>query len=196
MPEKLHNRHESNELPKDSSETLSEQKETLADNKEHLNSLIEKEQKNKHEKLEQARDDIEQHAISKEESVTTNQTEKQPEPVYFTRADRERSFQATMHHVRSQLNKPERTLSKIIHQKQVEQISEVAGKTIARPSGILGATSIVAVGLTVVLLIARHTGFKLSGSEFWILLCLGYVVGLSFEFIRKPFSRSANKTNK
>lgn len=194
MLEKLRNHHESNESQKSSSETLSEQKETLANNKEHLKSLVEEEQKNKHEKLEHAREDIEQHAVSKEESATANQTEKQPEPVYFTRADRERSFQATMHHVRSQLNRSERILSKVIHQKQVEQISEVAGKTIARPSGLLGATSIVAIGLTIVLLIARHTGFKLSGSEFWILLCAGYIVGLSVEFIRKPFSRSANKT--
>lgn len=143
---------------------------------------------NKGEQLETARNVVEQEATTKEELQLPN-NEKKREPIYFTKADRERSFHTTMHHVRSQLSRPSQTFSKLIHQKQIEKTSEFVGKTVVRPSGVMGAATAALIGVSILLFFAKHVGFQLSGSEFWILLCVGYLAGLLLEAIRKLFSK-------
>jgi hypothetical protein len=102
-----------------------------------------------------------------------------------TKVDKENAFKAIMHHTRNGLKKPERTFSLIIHQPVVEKVSEVAGKTIARPSGIMGATVAAFIGLLSVYGIARFIGFPLSGSEMPLLLAIGFGVGLFLEWAVK-----------
>jgi hypothetical protein len=109
-----------------------------------------------------ARETIEHEAVSKQESHLPSD-EKKPQQRYFTKTDRERSFRLTMRHVRSNMSKPQRSFSTLIHQPQIEKISDVASKTVARPSGILGATTVALLGMGFILIIAKHTGFTLAG---------------------------------
>ena len=90
-----------------------------------------------------------------------------------------------MHHVRKDLKLHEKTLSKIIHQPSIEKASEFAGKTIARPSGIMGATIAAFIGLLFVYGVAKFAGFELSGSEMPLLLVIGFVLGLFIEWTYK-----------
>lgn len=93
------------------------------------------------------------------------------------------TFKRTLTEIRHKLSKPERTLSKVVHQPLVDKLSHVGEKTIARPSGILGAGLIALIGSTVVLYAARHYGFSYNLSVFFILLLVGYLAGLVIELL-------------
>lgn len=159
-------------------------------------SHAEKLNQNRHEKAERARGgqeqakteaqhQVEQEAISGKE-IAPQQSEKVAHIDQRTRSEQKLdSFNTTMHHVRQKLSKPERTLSKVIHQPVVEKASEVAGKTIARPSGVIGGTVAAFVGLLSVYGIAKFAGFSLTGSEMPILLAGGFALGLFVEWVGK-----------
>ena len=153
--------------------------------KEQIESKAEKAQKSP-EAEQVARHEVEAQAISGAEMIPTNSESTQqsatPPP---TKADKSKSFKTTMHHVRKDLSGPERTLSRVIHQPAIEKVSEVAGKTIARPSGMIGAAVAALVGLAFVFGIAKYAGFSLSGSEMPLLLIIGMLLGLLAEWAYK-----------
>lgn len=128
--------------------------------------------------------DIETHAVSGKEYPAT-QAEHRQQASPLTRLDKERGFETIMHQVHNNMSRSERTFSKFIHQPAIEKTSEIAGKTIARPSGIIGATIAAFVGLLSVYGIAKFAGFGLSGSEVPILLCAGFAAGLFIEWFVK-----------
>lgn len=102
----------------------------------------------------------------------------------ITAKEKERVFQETMKSVRSHLNAPERTFSKIIHNKAVEKTSDVVGNTVARPNAIL-AGSLAALLLTgAVYILARTFGYPLSGFETIGSFIIGFVLGILFDFFR------------
>lgn len=138
---------------------------------------------NKHER-ETIRHEVHEQAISGAEYHKPQSEQRQP-IVPHTKADKEHSFNTIMHHVRQNMSKPERSFSKFIHKPIVEKTSEVAGKTIARPSGIAGAAIAAFIGLFSVYSIARFAGFELSGSEMPLLLAGGFVLGLLSEWMFK-----------
>ncbi|MCA9308929.1 hypothetical protein KC973_00985 [Candidatus Saccharibacteria bacterium] len=118
--------------------------------------------------------------------VTNTETEDTPQDDSpTTRDDKRHSFNTTMHHVRKELPKSERAFSKVIHQPVVEKTSEFVGKTVARPSGVLGATIAGFIGLLLVFGVAKRVGFALSGSELPLLLGVGLLVGLVSEWFYK-----------
>lgn len=179
MSERAPQSHESkNRL---SSKESREHKERL---KEHLEGAAEKsaesstaEQEARHEVLETA-------PLAAELANTENEGAPQQDPP-TTREDKRRSFNTTMHHVRKDLPKTERTFSKVIHQPVIEKTSEFVGKTVARPSGVLGATIAGFIGLLLVFGVAKRVGFALSGSELPILLAAGLIIGLITEWFHK-----------
>jgi len=138
----------------------------------------------KHEAVDAARHEVHEQAVSGAEYEQPKTEHSQPTP-HYTRKDKEHSFNTTMHHVRRQLSRSERQFSKFIHQPVVEKTSEVLGKTVARPSGVIGGTVAAFVGLLSVYSIARFAGFQLSGSEMPLLLGVGFIVGLLTEWVYK-----------
>ena len=102
------------------------------------------------------------------------------------------NYRQTMVTLRHRLGPTSRSFSKLIHTPIVEKTSAVIGSTVLRPSVSLGATT-TAVFLTgFIYLYARHYGFLLRGSEIWITLILGGVLGLFIEAVYKLlFRRSA-----
>ena len=85
--------------------------------------------------------------------------------------------------VQRQETKSERALSKVIHQPAVQATSEVAAKTISRPSGILGGGVVAFLGGSVYLYLAYHIGFVYQPTVFLVLSLVGFVVGLVLELL-------------
>lgn len=173
-----------------------EKHETTHLSAEQLKAHHEQLEKARHEKAEHAKRSSEHDHIRNAEQLakaeatasselTSNQAEKPAHERSYTREDKAHSFNTTMHHVRQQLTGPQKVFSKVIHQPVVEKTSEFVGKTVARPSGILGATIAACIGLLSIYSIARFAGFSLSGSEMPLLLIGGFIAGLLIEWIFK-----------
>lgn len=102
----------------------------------------------------------------------------------ISKGQRDASFAATMKEVRLQMPAPKRVFSKVIHTKPVEKASEVTAQTIARPNAILsGAVAAFVVTLGVYLL-AKNYGYSLSGFESIGAFVLGWIIGLTYDFIK------------
>lgn len=137
-----------------------------------------------HRKQEAERQIAELAKTKKEHEQKPTSENRQPATIR-SKADKEYGFRATMHSVRKEMSAPERQFSKFIHRPVVEKVSEVAGKTVARPSGIAGAAVAAFIGLLTVYGIAKFAGFTLSGSEMPLLLAGGFIMGLITEWLVK-----------
>lgn len=142
------------------------------------------------ENLEDARHEALEKATSKEKLAEDHEkTERAPSPAErrngpIGKAERDTSFNMTMKEVRSQMSAPSRTFSKIIHNKAVERVSEVTGNTIARPDAILSGAIFAFLMTLGVYLVAKNLGYPLSGFETIGAFALGWILGLSFDFIK------------
>ena len=123
-------------------------------------------------------------AKPKEDYKTETEKPKHTE-LPHTKAEKDHGFDTIMHHVRQNMSKPERAFSGFIHKPVIEKTSEVLGKTVARPSGIAGATIAAFIGLLSIYSIAKFAGFSLSGSEMPLLLAAGFAIGLFAEWAFK-----------
>jgi len=99
-------------------------------------------------------------------------------------------YQRTLLKIRRHLSPPARATSKFIHQPVVEAVSEVAGKTVARPSGLLGGGFIAFIGTSAYYYMTRHYGYDYHSSVFLALLVGGFVVGWILEGFWRGFRRS------
>ena len=86
---------------------------------------------------------------------------------------------------RKQFNFAERQLSRLIHQPVVETISELGGKTVARPSALLGSGLAGLFGGGIYYLIVKTYGYEYRFSLFLYLLGAGLVAGLVVEAAAK-----------
>lgn len=86
-------------------------------------------------------------------------------------------------HIRRQLGAPSRALSHIIHQPVIRAVSEGAGKTVSRPSGLLGGGLVALIGTSGYLYLSRHMGFEYNYGVFLVLFAGGFVLGLILEFL-------------
>lgn len=160
--------------------------------KDHVEKNAEKAQKHSPE-TSTIRHEVKEQAISGAEYHKPQSEQRQPHPHGRTKKDKKVAFDTIMHDVRTNMSKPEQTFSKLIHQPVVEKTSEIAGKTIARPSGIAGAALAACIGLLSIYSVARFAGFQLSGSEMPLLLALGFIAGMLAEFIYKSIRSIAAK---
>lgn len=175
---------------KNSHEQHGERHISKAETKQHHERLNENREKaaeqaknNKHE-TETIRHEVQDTAISGAE-YHKPQSEQRQVTTPQTKADKLHAFDTIMHHVHQSMSKPERAFSSFIHKPVVEKTSETLGKTVARPSGIAGATIAAFIGLFSIYSVAKFAGFELSGSEMPLLLAVGFAAGLLTEWIVK-----------
>lgn len=83
--------------------------------------------------------------------------------------------------LREQESLPERTLSRVIHQPVIRAISEGAGRTISRPSGLLGGGLVAFMGSGSYLVLAKYLHFTYNYSVSLALFAGGFVFGLLLE---------------
>lgn len=150
-------------------------------------SLEKRQQEQSPEQLEELRSTIDKHAEAASEH-RPKKAERDQQPSVSV-ADKKQSYTQTMHRVRSRLNPAGKAFSAVIHTPGIEQASELAGKTIGRPSGILGGGIVTTLGVGGVFFVAHRNGFALSGSEFILLLIAGWILGILSEGLIKIFRR-------
>jgi hypothetical protein len=104
-----------------------------------------------------------------------------PAPRRIDRALKQITLRRELQQIRRQLPRPARAFSQVIHQPAVRAISEAAGRTVSRPSGLLGGGLLAFTGTSIYLYLARHIGFTYNYLVFLLLLAGGFVLGLLAE---------------
>ena len=94
-----------------------------------------------------------------------------------------RSFKVTMRETTQAMPRYRRIFSEIIHTNTVSGLSDLLGKTIARPNAILlGAIFSFSVTLSVYLL-SKNLGYTLSGFESIGSFLIGWTAGQLFDLV-------------
>ncbi len=133
-------------------------------------------------KGELAQEVIEKQAISTENvSVGEKAAPSTAHPQPTSYELKQLGYARSLTRIRKRLSPPDRLLSKIIHQPAIETTSEVASKTLARPSGLLGGSIFAFLGSTLLLLAARHYGFQYNYLVFALLFIGGFGLGMLLE---------------
>ncbi len=150
----------------------------------------EKESKKQEKSAEVARKSIEKEAVSgKEKAPRSSEKKRQKSPV---KGVKKQNYNQTMKRVESQLPAYQRGFSKFIRSEPVDAVSNVAGKTVARPSAMIGAGFVALVGSIILLYFAKTIGFEISNTEFIVFIGLGWVAGLAIELIYKSLKHIAS----
>lgn len=152
---------------------------------EHLQNNIEKgadqathEVQNRN--LEAIREQIRENAQSSRELKVHEESDKshiaanQP---FANKELKEMAYKRTLNRVRQQMSAPDRLVSRIIHQPTVNAISEVASKTIGRPSGLLSGGFLSLVGTSTYYYMTKHYGYEYNYLVFLLLLAGGLIAG-------------------
>lgn len=133
---------------------------------------------------------VEQHAISgKEVTVGEREVPKQQSAFGTQKELKADAYKRTLQRVRKDLSGPERKFSNVVHQPLIETMSNVAGKTVARPSGILGGGMVSLLGSGFLLYTAKQYGFRYNFLVFFLLFAGGFMLGLIAEMILRLFRR-------
>lgn len=142
-----------------------------------------------HDKIDEARREAVERAHSIEK-ISPHKQEKISSPDerrserMITQKDRDASFTATMDEVRTHMTPASRSFSRVIHNKTVERVSEVAGSTIARPNAILSGAVMAFIVTLALYLIAKNLGYVLSGFETIGAFLVGWILGVTFDFLK------------
>ena len=181
MSEIVHSNHEKHESLDLSEEILEKRREQAekAGNAQH-----------EHQKeLDEIHKRIEQSAVSGKE-VRLGTAERADEHPYYTNRElKAGAFERTLRTARKHLSKPEKALSKVIHQQTVDSVSRIGEKTVARPSGILGGSLVAFLGSATLLYVDKHYGYRYNFLVFLLLFVGGYIVGMIIELLLSALSR-------
>ena len=99
------------------------------------------------------------------------------------------AYQQTLRRTQKKLPKHERAFSKVVHQPAVEALSEAAGATVARPSGLLAGGIFSVISSLGVLYICRHYGYEYNFTIGLASFAGGFALGVIIEGILKLFKR-------
>lgn len=190
MSEKLHGAHES----------LPENVEASAESKENLERLKAAAEQAEHEhskvEVESLSQSAETQAVSGKEFNIGDKVKENPKHPYgIDKSMKADAYTRSLRKIRSNLNAPERTFSKVVHAKPVEAVSNVTAKTVARPSSFLGGAVGALLGSSFLLYMSRQYGFTYNYTVFFVLFAGGFAVGLVLELLlrlvfRRRHSRS------
>jgi len=132
----------------------------------------------KQEQLEHARAKATREAKAAHETpVEREDTSHRPKQAFINHELKEMAYQRTIIRVRRQLSPLGRFTSKVVHQPVINSVSEFTGKTVGRPSGLLGGGLVAFVGTSVYFYITKHYGYEYSFTVFLVLLVGGFIIG-------------------
>ena len=101
-----------------------------------------------------------------------------------TKKQKDAEYKKTMTAIRSEMSAPSRAFSKVIHNPVIEKTSEVVGSTIARPNAILAGSITAFLSVSLIYIVAKQYGYVLSGFESIGAFIIGWIIGISFDYIR------------
>lgn len=143
--------------------------------------------------IESIRSSIEKEAAKtadrKHEQQADTDKDEGPGRIVIDREVKGKAYKKELHRVQSRLPKSQRSFSKFIHSPVMEAASEIGGKTVARPSGLLGGGIAAFVGTLALVLISRHYGFSYNFFVFILLLIGGFFVGLMAELVIRALAK-------
>lgn len=155
-------------------------------NLERLQEAASKAEHDPQNNIESIQRSIENQAISGQElNVGDTGTENSTQSFGTSKQLKMDSYKSSLRKVRKQMNAPERVLSRVVHQKVVESVSNTAAKTVARPSAFLGGSIGALLGSAVLLYLSRQNGFTYNYAVFLLLFVSGFVLGALIELIYK-----------
>lgn len=143
--------------------------------------------KNEHqEKLDEIRNEIDASAsAAKEMGIAEASSQEEPDAAntYWNSQEyRDIAFKQFMVKVRKHLSGPEKTASKLFHQPMVEKASEIGGKTIARPSGVLAGSIFSFIVSIATFYFAKRNNYDMTYSVFIVSFIGGFIFGVVAEF--------------
>jgi hypothetical protein len=132
---------------------------------------------------------IEHQAVSGTEVSIESDATCDSAPIGLHQELKDQSYKRTMERVQSHLSKPEKAFSKAVHSPAVDSISNAFGKTIVRPSGVLGGGLLALAGSAFLFYSASYFGFSYNYTAFFLLYAAGFVLGLFVEAVLKLLNR-------
>lgn len=178
--------------PKQSHESLKpvmEAREQLDAIRKELETKAEKQPDNKKDIGEIAQR-VEHQAISGKEFTPTERAPQRQHPVLINKQLKDMAYSRTMLRVQKHLSLPSRYFSKAIHSKALDKPSEVVGKTVARPSSMLGGALFAAIGTSLLLWTTERYGYEYNYLAVILLFGTGMVLGLIIELVWKSLKKS------
>lgn len=168
-----------------------ESKETVRTPESHESHLPthETSKPTRHEKLEnihEIRSEIKENAQTTSEILEKRLPKPEsapPEQSFANRELKEMAYQRLLNRARRKLSPYERTMSRIIHQPVINAVSETVGRSVARPSGILGGGIVAFGGTLIYYLVAKHYGYNYNFLVFLFLISLGFIAGWTLEIL-------------
>jgi len=149
--------------------------------------------------LDQARSKVEKSldktAVNPLESLSGAESPAQATPRQLSRELRQASLSHELSEIRRRLPAPQRAFSRVIHQPAIRTVSEAAGRSVSRPSGLLGGGLVAFIGSCSYLYLARHTGYRYNYLVFLILLAGGFVLGVILEALVYLATRSRRQSD-
>lgn len=166
-----------------------ENKERVQRQIENLESKAENAHETQREQLEIARHEVKK--MAPEAKPHHGHEHRAPTPP--GRKEKEQTYRHTLASIQRELpTRFSRSFSKMIHQPIIEKASDITGKTIFRPSLMLGTTLGALIGGSTFYLLAKRYGFPISGSEFLLFGLVGALLSLAGEglhFLLKKVNR-------
>lgn len=189
MSEKIQNPHENQENydsnPYGSSEKIKTQEHNKSERIEHQSAA---------EKLKSLEKKVELEAKRAEE-ITNHQNHKDKTPSHGHSSHHNSEYRSytgnqAIKRVQKHLKPTERQFSKIIHNQKVEIVSDVAGGTIARPTGLLYGGIFSLLSSLTLYIVAKHYGYEYTFSAGIIFFVGGFALGLLIEILTKMFKKA------
>jgi flagellar biosynthesis GTPase FlhF len=166
------------------------------ESKENLEKLLEQAEKSpdtNHDTIEKLRESIEQEARSSKEEKIGKAHERHQTPTRIDKSVKKQAYQKSLREIQHKLPKQQRAFSKFIHQPTVEKISEVSGKTVARPSALLGGGVFALLGTGALVWMTRHYGYQYNYFMYVIFLVGGFLLGLLAEYAWRGLNKLRHK---
>lgn len=181
-----------NEKFPNKTESRAESNETALDRFKDLDNKYEKSIELSSEELsnqtERARNEALEIATSIERGSKEAEKEQKPTTAprhgTITKKQKNDSYKRTIKRVQSELPTRDKVFSKIIHNDVVEKTSEIVGNTVARPNSILAGAICAFILTLATYYIAKNIGYRLSGSETIISFCIGWIIGLLYDYLK------------
>jgi hypothetical protein len=158
--------------------------EAAAGKRERLSPLEKRESQAKQTQAESlARRSVERLARSAKETAPKPRETAAEKSATGSRAHKRQTYRLTMNRIESRLPAPQRLFSRAVNNPAVDTVSNLTGRTVARPSGLIGGGLVAFCGLVLALFFARRVGFELPSSLLPVLVAAGWLAGIAVELL-------------
>jgi hypothetical protein len=140
------------------------------------------------EQLDKILEKVEREAISsKDTDIEKVSADSQPE--FFTSYVSKAALQNNLARIQQKLSKPEKQFSRFVHNPRIDQISELAGQSVARPSGLLFGGLFAFLVSLAVLIACKYYGYEYNYLLGMAGFAGGFFLGITLELLYRLVPR-------